>query len=242
MKRASMIHSNRDEMLLAELPSAAPKNILRMRYLDVSLCILIVFATLFSSSVMAQSPYLYEDFKQGQVHFKSGDLISEYFNYNGVTDEMVFQSDGKRLALDDLDKVNQVVVGDHIFVPFEGRFFEKSGSSELGPFIRYKYRLIEPGKPSGYGGESHTTASTSFSSLADSKMLYDLKLPDEYRIVKTHEFYLLVDGVLHKVNNKKQLKKVFPDKSKGILDFIKDENIDFSKIEDMNRLAEFIEK
>ncbi len=229
-------------MSLTELSSAAFKNVFRMRFINIFLFILIGLVTLFSSSVRAQSPYLFETFKRGQVQYKSGDLVSSYLNYNGITEEMVFQSEGKRLALDELGKIDKVVIGVHIFVPFDGKFYEKSGSSGLGPYVRYKYRLIEPGKPSGYGGESNTTASTSYTSLSDSKMLYELKLPDEYRIVKTHEFYLLVDGVLQKVNNKKQLKKMFPNKSKGILDFIKDENIDFSKIEDMNRLAEFIEK
>jgi hypothetical protein len=196
----------------------------------------------FSQDVFSQSPYVFQEFKKGMVFYVAGDSVSEFFNYNGVTEEMIYQRRGERLALDDLDKIARVVLEGRVFVPFGEKFYEKTGSAGLGPFVRYKYRLIEPGKPSGYGGESQTTASTSYSSLSDSKMLYELKLPENYRIVEVKEYFFLVGGELQKVNGKKQLKKLFPDNYNRLLDFVKDQKVNFSDISDLNKLAEFIEK
>ena len=158
-------------------------------------------------------------------------------NYNGATEELVYDQRGQLLALDNLNLIRSVIIGENVFVPLDGKFYQKIG--EQGLFITYKYKVVPPSAPSAYGGESNTTASTNWLSLSNRSLLYTFSLPTEYKIIKSKEFLLYKDNQFFKVNRLSQVSKLFPEKASALKTFIKTNNLDWSRITDVVEIISF---
>lgn len=211
-----------------------------LRQLLLLITVLPFFSFAFGQSADdKQSPYVFEEFMPAIIHYENGEKEEERLNYNGITEEMIYQTAGRWFALDDLNEIEKIVFDSYVFIPYGDKFYEKIGDTNYGPFLRYKFQLIEPGNPSAYGGSGQTTATTNYSSLSDEKMLYNLKLPQDYNIVRNQEFYFMVDKKLEKVSNRRHARRIISDKRKRINEFVKDHDIDFSTREDMKKLGAF---
>jgi hypothetical protein len=64
-------------------------------------------------------------------------------------------------------------------------------------------------------------------------MVYNLQLPSEYKITPYSEFWLKQGNEYVKINNAKQLQKVFPEKEVLIKDYIKKNRPDFKKMKEV---------
>lgn len=211
--------------------------------------IFLFFAALnFVAAIYAQnssdtnlSPYVFPLFEDGIIKFKNGQESKEKLNYNGVTEEMIYISLGEKLAVDNLSEIEKIIINGRIFIPFDEKFYEKVGTAVSGPFIRYKFRLEGPEKPSAYGGSSQTTASTNYSGLTDYKMFYELSLPVDYKVIKNSSFFFKSESEFKEVSNRRQAIKLFDAFADEIKKFVKENNIDFSNEEDMIKLGEFFD-
>jgi len=72
------------------------------------------------------SHYLFPEFTKGSVMMKDGTETSAMLNYNAVTREMIFQQNGRVLALADptLSLTDTVRIEDRKFVLFDDEFVE----------------------------------------------------------------------------------------------------------------------
>lgn len=122
--------------------------------------------------------------------------------------------------------------------PIGGKFYQRIGNFAQGLFITYKYRLVPPGKLTPYGGASQTTASTSYIYKPDEGRLYEFILPSD-KILKSKEFLLYKDNQFFKVNKLSQVSKLFPEKAKAIKIFIKTNQLDWSKKDDVCKIIGF---
>ena len=68
------------------------------------------------------SHYVFPEFMPGEVLMKNGQRNKALLNYNSLTDEMVFVSDGQNLAIAD-DQLAQV---DTVFI-LKRKFFRRNG-------------------------------------------------------------------------------------------------------------------
>ena len=107
-------------------------------------------------------------------------------------------------------------------------------------FIEYTGKIEEPSVSVGYGNASPTTNTTSYTSLVGSGAVYDIKLPDDFKVIPGYNYWIRVDDRYEKVNTDKQLAKIFPDKKDVIKEFIKTNNINFSAKDDVIRLVQYI--
>jgi len=62
---------------------------------------------------------------------------------------------------------------------------------------------------------------------------YKLKLPEGFKVVPVHTYYIRKNGEYFKANNEQQLIKVFPDKKEVIKSLIKNNHTNFSRKEDV---------
>ena len=60
-------------------------------------------------------------------------------------------------------------------------------------------------------------------------------------MIPKNDFFILKGGNLERAGSQKQLSKIFPDKKDKIKDFVKKNNTNFSKREDMAALVKEIE-
>jgi hypothetical protein len=181
--------------------------------------------------------YVFPDFVIGSVKMKYGLTEEAVMDYNMLTEEMIFEKNGGRLAMDKLDKIDTVYIESRKFIPHDKVFYEVLVNDRVALFIQHKCNLLPAGSPAGYGGTSETSATTSLSMLINSGSMYKLKLPSEYHVTDASQFWIRRDNTFYKANSNSQILKIFPEKSKEIKQFIKQNNLNIKNTEDLITLV-----
>ncbi len=188
------------------------------------------------------SHYVLDSFTRGKVQLKSGKLYEEFLNYNVLTNEMIFRDGTRYLAIADPAGVDTIFISGSKFIFVNKSFYELLTGTTSPLFIEYTGKIEEPSVSVGYGNASPTTNTTSYTSLVGTGAVYDLKLPDDFKVTPGHNYWIRIDGKYEKVNTPQQLAKVFPAKKNIIKEFIKANNINFSKKEDVIRLVQHLQQ
>jgi len=211
-------------------------------------CVLISSLTLVSShaqsNLIEKTHYLFPEFIQGVVLMKAGTRQSAKLNYNSLTEEMLFENNGqkKAISMNEILLVDTVFIEDRKFVELNGKFVELVYHSKWDLYVEHKCKVEEQGKPAGYGGETQTGAATSVSSLySQGRVVYDLKLPDDYETEPYFIYWLKKNGELHKILNMRILKKLYKDKRKLFKNYIKANSVKYLDQEGIIQLIEYME-
>ncbi len=186
--------------------------------------------------------YALEAFSRGTIKMKSGEAYSQLLNYNILTNEIIFDAGNGFMAINDPQNVDTVNISGRIFVPVDKVFFELLGHTHLPLFMEYNYSIKEPGASIGYGMNTNTSAAASLNNLIESGSAYALKLPDDFQVIPSHVFWIRKDEKYLRVSNAQSLTKIFPNSKEEIKDFVKNNNTDFSKQEDVLLLVQQLQK
>ena len=205
----------------------------------------ILLSFLFSFHVFAQkpenkdssSPYLFPEFIQGKVKLKNGGEANTLLNYYIVSQEMIFEQQGNRLVLAELETIDTVLIAGRKFIPVEKVFCEVLTTTSVSLLAKHSASLIHGGAPVSYGDKSNFA--TSLSDISSAGRVYGLKLPDNYTTLPRTEYFLKKKGKYYEANNIKQILRVFPGKEDAIKEFITSNNIDLKKQEDLVKLILF---
>jgi hypothetical protein len=211
---------------------------------------LIFISCLIGSALIAQqnkaetSHYLFPEFSQGVVLMKDGIRNEALLNYNSLTEEMVFDNNGEKRAIgnNELLLVDTVFIKDGKFVVLNGKFVELVHHSTWHLFVEHRCKAVETGKPAGYGGTSQTSAATSVSSLySQGRVVYNLKLPDNFN-VKPYRIYLLKkNGEINKFANMRELKKLYKDEKDLLKKYLKTNPVEFDDQEGIIQFIKYLE-
>lgn len=177
--------------------------------------------------------YVLPEFAPGIVKMKDGRTEIALMDYNKLTEEMIFEKEGVRLALDSLEAIDTVYIDSRIFIPHQKVFYELLVKGPVSLFMQHKCNLLAAGNPSGYGGTSETGASRNLSSLASSGRAYKLTLPTEYHVTDDSQFWIRKNNRFYRSNTGSQIIKVFPEKEKEIKQFIKENRLDLKDTMDL---------
>ena len=203
----------------------------------------------FSSSLHAQNinqpvklvQYVFNEFSPGTVKLKSGETYKQQLNYNIVTNEMVFENNGKFAAIANAESVDTIYISDRKFIPLSKKFYEVLVTGPMPLLEEFTATVTEPGTSIGYGSTTEAGAASSYQSLIRDGGAYGLKLPDGYTVVPKNDFFILKEGNLERAGSQKQLAKIFPDKKDQIKDFVEKNHTNFSKREDIIALVKELE-
>ncbi|MEP6951981.1 MAG: hypothetical protein ABI863_22015 [Ginsengibacter sp.] len=187
------------------------------------------------------SHYVFNEFAGGTVKMKSGEKYIQILNYNIVTGEMIFNNEGKFLAIANPENVDTIYINNRRFIPLNAKFYEVLVNTNMPLLLEFTSTINEPGVSIGYGAESKTTASQSMNSLISTGGAYDLKLPDGFTVTPGYSYWIMKEGKLEKAGSAKQLIKIFPDKKDVINDYVNKYHTNFSKREDIIILVQQIE-
>jgi len=182
------------------------------------------------------SHYVFQSFTNGTVLLKTGIKEEYLLNLNSITEQIIFRRNGIYLEIAMPQTVDTVYIQNKKFIPIDKVYYELAIASPVEFYIEYKCNLIPPGKPAGYGTTSQTGSATSVSTLAGSGTIYQLKLPDDYKISPYKKYWIKKDNVFHHANSVGQIAKIFPEKSKEIKQFAKKNKIKFSNWNDVEKL------
>jgi|WetSurMetagenome_2_1015567.scaffolds.fasta_scaffold49033_2 hypothetical protein len=181
--------------------------------------------------------YVFPEFLKGLIKMKNGHNDLLMMNYNMLTEEMIIEKNGIRLAISNIGSVDTVHIENRKFVPYDKGFYEIAVNAPITLFIQHKCKLISAGQPSGYGGTSQTSATTSLSALSSSGGYYKLDLPDDYTISNVTQFWIRKDQTFYMANSERQILKIFPEKTAEIKQIIKQYKLDVQKISDLTILV-----
>ena len=187
-------------------------------------------------SKSASAHFVLPEFIKGSVMFKTGLVENVLLNYNMITEEMVFEKNEKRLALENLDKIDTIYLGSRKFIPKEKVFYEVLVNDTVSLFVRHKRNIITPGSPAGYGGTTETGSAHSISFLVNSGNIYKLELPSEYRLTDVSQYWIAFGNSSVRITSERQLLKLFPEISGQLKQFITQNKLNIRKQADLQTL------
>ncbi len=214
---------------------------------DICAIVAVFIAVLSSAQIKEQhlSHYIFEDFTPGLIFMKNGVVNRGAFNYNSVTEEMLFKERGKMKAIgkDEIGLVDTIVIQKRKFYPYNGKFVEvayvKDGKELL---VEHRCRVIEPPKPSAYGTTTETGASKSYTSLMANGIFYDLAVPEGYRIVPFKCYWFKDGDKVTRIINMRQMEKIFKGNKESYKEYMKGKNLSFNNVAEMSALVEHMLK
>jgi len=186
-----------------------------------------------SKSEPISTHYVLPEFEKGIVRMKNGHTEEAIVNYNMISEEMIFEKGTTRLAMDKIETIDTVYLGSRKFVPFEKYFLEILLEDRVSLFIRHKLNILQSGSPAGYGGTTETGAAHSISYLVGSGSLYKLQLPSEYHLTDASQFWIKKESSFFRIGTERQILDIFPEKSKEIKQFMRQNKINLRKEKDM---------
>lgn len=186
--------------------------------------------------------YIYPTFTKGSVIMKGGNTKQSVLNYNTVTQEMIFEQSGKRLAMDKLETIDTVIIHNRKFIPVGKVFYEVVLVAPISLFIQHKSDITSEGKSIGYGTKKQTTSSTSYSKLIATDGLYSLELPDDFYVSNTSINWVQKDEYMIKFVTKRQFLKIFPEQEDELKQYIKENKITMKVREDLIKLVNYCNK
>lgn len=186
--------------------------------------------------------YIFPEFVQATVKMHAGGKNFSMVNYNSLTEEMIFDANGKKLAMGKLSDIDTVYIEGRIFIPYQKKFIELIHQNIYELYAVHKCSLMDPGKPAAYGGTSQTTATTSYSSVSSGGQLYELSLLDGYATKPSTEYILLKDGKYNSFLTIKQLSKLFEDQAKIFKEYTKSHKVKYEDQESIVALLSHLEQ
>jgi len=207
----------------------------------LTLCLL-AFSGQCQSHKVELSHYIFPEFVKGTVLMKSGVKNTTMLNYNSLTEEMIFDTNGKKLSISKLEEIDTVYIEDRKFFPLKDKFVELIYHNKFELYAVHKCSVIDPGKPAAYGGTSQTSSTTSYSSLSAGGQVYQLKLPDGYTTKPYTEYWLKRDGKLTMFVSLRQLSKLFSEKSDQFKKYVKENKVDYEDQDGIGELIKYMEQ
>ena len=171
---------------------------------------------------------------------KTGVKNEPLLNFNSLTEEMIFENKGIKLAIGNVEQIDTIYISGRKFFPLNGKFLELILHSKYDLYAEHKCKVKDPGKPAGYGGSSKTSATTTYSTFFSGSQVYDMKLPESVETNPYTFYWLKKEGELIKVVSMRQLSKVFEDKSGLFKKFTKEQHVSFDDQQSIIDLIRFL--
>lgn len=165
--------------------------------------------------------FVFPEYQEAQIVYKNKKVNKVALNYNRATEEMVYTgSDGRKMALYPISQIDTIYFGKRSFVPYDNSFEEILLSGKYLLYASYRCRLSIGAQNIGYGSSS-TTAIDNISSLNTGGEMYQLKLPDNYKVEPYTIYTIEIDGKREHFRKIKEIMKLFPELKKEITNFQK---------------------
>jgi len=206
----------------------------------------LLFALCCIDSLSAQKElgnrFLFPQFEKGYVFYNNGEYSTASINYDMLQQRMLFQEADTVYTIDKPRNIHVVVIDKRRFVLIspKGVFYEEIPAGNGSFFINRKARMISKGKEAAYGGYSQTESVNTFTSITDQwNTSVILKQNEKFKLETEYFYYLKSGDSYKKFYSAKTLGKLFKNYESEILQFAKEQSIDFSKIDDVARIVEY---
>ena len=182
--------------------------------------------------------YLFDHFVKGSVLSKSGAIDEAPLNYNSEDQSIIFFRDGQHFILTNLQTIDTIYIKDRKFIPLGNIVYEVLASSApVSLLVTYHSKTRPMTAISNHDSTSKKVSNQVSNTITD---VYVTRPFNGDNLVEIQKRYWLNQGRnIYKANTEKQFIKVFSVNSDVIKNYIKDDKIDFSNIDDLLKLLAF---
>lgn len=181
---------------------------------------------------------LFNRFIDGAVLMKSGAVEKAKLNYNTDNQSIVFIKDNQYMILTGLESVDTIYIDDKKFVPIKEAVYEVvTPLEEIPLFVSYTNKIRPVVATVDHNGASRQASSQVSNTVSDTYVGRTFR--GNYSVEFIRHFLLKKRFSFYKVNNEKQLLKVFPEHETAIRKYIYDNQTNFSSLPDLINLVAF---
>ena len=193
-------------------------------------------ATVLSSYGM----YRFPAFTEGTVAFKGGKIASGKMNYNIYLTLLQFiDANGDTLAISDPETIDSVTIGSNLFYYKKGYCQVMANYNDCKLLMKQKvdFRPVKLGAfgthVSGTGAQTYESLSTP--SVINSRLLFN----EDIIVARETSYYLVYKKYIQEQASRRAFLSAFPDYKTSIETFIKTNNTNFKKLDDLEKLMAY---
>jgi hypothetical protein len=210
-------------------------------YSKLFLVVLMIGSSLFSFGQsriqnLDLRPLLFKNFLKADILKKNGSNIQASINYNTNNQSIIFLTKDDYMELTGLEEIEQIKIDSSIFIPIEGKFYEKTDRKNL--FISYSNKVVVNDVVTSKPGTEVKNARESSNSVSNVYVSQNYHSPNNLAFVK--KFWMKDGNQLVEVSNVKQLARAFNTDKKAINDFLKENNLNLNNYEDVVLLLNYL--
>ena len=174
---------------------------------------------------------------------RSGQVFKLPLNYNSLTEEMVFDENGQKMAIgkDKVNEIDTIIIKDKKFIVWKSKFYELISKPQFDLLVLYKCYVKNKGESGGYGISSETASITKYSSINSNSAYYNLNLPGGYDLYPFVSYVIKKGGDFQSFKSMKQLKKIYSDKIELLKTYTNQHEVVFNNVESILQLVQYIE-
>jgi len=184
------------------------------------------------------------EFVRGSVFFKNGVVATAMMNYDNLGDQMLFiDLKGDTLALDAEKTINFIALDKDTFYYADGYLRLVASNSIVKLVERKIWRVADIRKIGAHNIPAKTFDVSSYSTLTNGYgKAYELILNEDMVLRKKAQYYF---GNMYNrfvPASKRNLLSLFPKKEDILVKYLKENNVNFNKEDDLQKLAQFLEQ
>jgi len=194
-----------------------------------------------NESVSMTDLYQYPQFTFGKVLLRSGDSSGGKLNYNKLLDEMQFiDFKGDTLNIANPGTIKLIRINNDVFYYDDGYMKLVKEINGLKLAAKHTLRVSGKNKTGAYNIENSTSAIDSYGSLFDQRGKFNLVPREDVTLTKRTQYYFGDKFNQFTWALRKNLLRQYSKQSEALTAYLKDNNIDLNKKEDLEKLLEFV--
>lgn len=193
----------------------------------------------YDDTVLQQQSYIFDQFVDGSVLQKSGEIDKASLNYCAHNQTILFKKEGTIFTLTGLSAIDTIYIKDRKFVPVNNAVYEAlTHTGKVDLYISYVSKMNHLVAAADISGTSQKNPNPVNNTVTNVYISRPYKGAYSIEIVK--HFWLKNFKNLYRVKNEKDFLKIFKEGTvPSIKDYLKQNHIDFNNEADLVKLVNF---
>lgn len=183
--------------------------------------------------------FLFKEFYVGVARMKNGEKVVLDFNYNIVSEKMVFRQKGLIYDITNQSLIDTVYIQGRKFIPAGKVFHEVMADGKATLLVQHKGSIKPPSKPAAYGGTSEVSSSTYINNIRFGNDRYRKTTGEKIVILPGPLFWIRKNGNMNLITGKRSILKVFDDRKGEVRQFMNRGKFDTTDPVHLNNLVKF---
>jgi hypothetical protein len=183
--------------------------------------------------------FVFKEFYVGVARMKNGEKVILDFNYNIVTEKMVFRQKGQIYDITNQSLIDTVYIQGRKFIPAGKVFHEVMTDGKATLLVQHKGSIKPPSRPAAYGGTSEVSSSTYINNIRLGNDRYRKTSGDKIVILPGPLFWIRKNGEMNLITGKRSIMKIFADRKSEVRQFMNRGKFDTTNPDHLNNLVKY---